>query len=221
MKHYKWTALCLVLLLLTLSCFLTACSDTVGSPATEPESTQAQQKQEAENDDGADKDGEAGTVTGGASDADDAAGSEDTAQQPDAQEPQAQTCTISIDCSTILDNMDKLKRGKEGLIPSDGILLAKTEVQYEEGDTVFTMLKRELKSRKMHYDFEGSGSSAYLTGLCNIYEFDCGKLSGWEFAVNGSFPSVGMGVYKLSPGDSVALIYTCDLGDDIGNHYDG
>ena len=131
------------------------------------------------------------------------------------------TCTISIDCSTILDNMDKLKRGKEGLIPSDGILLAKTEVQYEEGDTVFTMLKRELKSRKMHYDFEGSGSSAYLTGLCNIYEFDCGKLSGWEFAVNGSFPSVGMGVYKLSPGDSVALIYTCDLGDDIGNHYDG
>lgn len=220
MKHYKWTALCLVLLL-TLSCFLTACSDTVGSPATEPESTQAQQKQEAENDDGADKDGEAGTVTGGASDADDAAGSEDTAQQPDAQEPQAQTCTISIDCSTILDNMDKLKRGKEGLIPSDGILLAKTEVQYEEGDTVFTMLKRELKSRKMHYDFEGSGSSAYLAGLCNIYEFDCGKLSGWEFAVNGSFPSVGMGVYKLSPGDSVALIYTCDLGDDIGNHYDG
>ena len=218
MKHYKWTALCLVLLL-TLSCFLTACSDTVGSPATEPESTQAQQKQEAENDDGADKDGEAGTVTGGASDADDAAGSEDTAQQPDAQEPQ--TCTVSIDCSTILDNMDKLKRGKEGLIPSDGILLAKTEVQYEEGDTVFTMLKRELKSRKMHYDFEGSGSSAYLTGLCNIYEFDCGKLSGWEFAVNGSFPSVGMGVYKLSPGDSVALIYTCDLGDDIGNHYDG
>lgn len=220
MKHYKWTALCLVLLL-TLSCFLTACSDTVGSPATEPESTQAQQKQEAENDDGADKDGEAGTVTGGASDADDAAGSEDTAQQPDAQEPQTQTCTVSIDCSTILDNMDKLKRGKEGLIPSDGILLAKTEVQYEEGDTVFTMLKRELKSRKMHYDFEGSGSSAYLTGLCNIYEFDCGKLSGWEFAVNGSFPSVGMGVYKLSPGDSVALIYTCDLGDDIGNHYDG
>ena len=63
-------------------------------------------------------------MTGGASDADDAAGSEDTAQQPDAQEPQTQTCTISIDCSTILDNMDKLKRGKEGLIPSDGILLA-------------------------------------------------------------------------------------------------
>ena len=58
MKHYKWTALCLVLLL-TLSCFLTSCSDSVGSPATEPESTQAQQKQEAENDDGADKDGEA------------------------------------------------------------------------------------------------------------------------------------------------------------------
>ena len=240
MKHYKWTALCLVLLL-TLSCFLTACSDAAGSPAAEPENTQTQQKQEAENDDGGDKDGEPGTVTGGASDADDAAGSEDTArqpagdntakpvqaepdgntQQPDAQEPQAQTCTISIDCSTILDNMDKLERGKEGLIPSDGILLAKTEVQYEEGDTDFTMLKRELKSRKMHYDFEGSGSSAYLAGLCNIYEFDCGKLSGWEFTVNGSFPSVGMGVYKLSPGDSVALIYTCDLGDDIGNHYDG
>lgn len=238
MKHVKWTAL-LLALLLALSCFLTACGDTAGSPAAEPEDAQTQQAPEAKNEDSADKVGETGAATDDASD--EADGSGDTAQQPastdtvkpvqtepagntqqpDAQEPQTQTCTISIDCSTILDNMDKLERGKEGLIPSDGILLAKTEVQYEEGDTVFTMLKRELKSRKMHYDFEGSGSSAYLAGLCNIYEFDCGKLSGWEFAVNGSFPSVGMGVYKLSPGDSVALIYTCDLGDDIGNHYDG
>lgn len=242
MKHVKWTAL-LLALLLALSCFLTACGDTAGSPAAEPEDAQTQQAPEAQKD----EDAEQPSTADDAQDAEqvdsasDAAGSGDTAQQPAstdtvkpvqtepagntqqpaAQEPQAQTCTISIDCSTILDNMDKLERGKEGLIPADGILLAKTEVQYEEGDTVFTMLKRELQSRKMHYDFEGSGSSAYLAGLCNIYEFDCGKLSGWEFAVNGSFPSVGVGVYKLSPGDSVALIYTCDLGDDIGNHYDG
>lgn len=244
MKHVKWTAL-LLALLLALSCFLTACGDTAGSPAAEPEDAQTQQAPETQKDkdtaqaDAADDAQDAEHVDG-ASD-DDADGSGDTAQQPAstdtvkpvqtepagntqqpaAEEPQAQTCTISIDCSTILDNMDKLERGKEGLIPADGILLAKTEVQYEEGDTVFTMLKRELQSRKMHYDFEGSDSSAYLAGLCNIYEFDCGKLSGWEFAVNGSFPSVGVGVYKLSPGDSVALIYTCDLGDDIGNHYDG
>ena len=255
MKHMKWTALFLALLL-ALSCFLTACGDTAGSPAAEPEDAQTQQAPETQKDkdtaqaDAADDAQDAEPVDG-ASD-DDADGSGDTAQQPAstdtvkpvqtepagntqqpaqnpsgntqqpaAQEPQAQTCTISIDCSTILDNMDKLERGKEGLIPADGILLAKTEVQYEDGDTVFTLLKRELQSRKMHYDFEGSGSSAYLAGLCNIYEFDCGKLSGWEFAVNGSFPSVGVGVYKLSPGDSVALIYTCDLGDDIGNHYDG
>ena len=214
MKHVKWTAL-LLALLLALSCFLTACGDTAGSPAAEPEDAQTQQAPETQKDkdtaqaDAADDAQDAEHVDG-ASD-DDADGSGDTAQQP------ASTDTVKPVQTEPAGNTQQ----PAAEIPADGILLAKTEVQYEEGDTVFTMLKRELQSRKMHYDFEGSGSSAYLAGLCNIYEFDCGKLSGWEFAVNGSFPSVGVGVYKLSPGDSVALIYTCDLGDDIGNHYDG
>lgn len=145
-------------------------------------------------------------------------GDNETTQTP---EPQEQYCSLSIDCITILSNMDQLTRGKEGLVPSDGILLGKTQVKYEEGDTVYTLLKRELQSRKMHFEFQGSGSSAYLAGLCNLYEQDCGKLSGWEFTVNGTFPSVGLGVYKLSPGDTVALRYTCDLGNDIGDSYNG
>ena len=134
-----------------------------------------------------------------------------------APEPQVQYCTLSISCATILNNMDKLTPGTEALIPAGGVILGATQVVYEDGDTVYTLLKRELQSRYMHYEFTGSGSSAYLNGLCNIYEFDCGNLSGWEYAVNGSFPSVGMGAYTLKAGDTIALLYTCDLGADIGD----
>ena len=36
------------------------------------------------------------------------------------------TCTISITCKTILDNMDKVKESKKEIVPSDGIILDTT-----------------------------------------------------------------------------------------------
>ena len=148
-----------------------------------------------------------------------------TAQQDPAQDPQATgsdaqtgTCTLYISCATVLDNMDQLTKGKEGLIPDDGILLAETQVPLQEGDTVYTLLRRELMARKMHVEFEGSSSTAYIKAVGNLYEFDCGSLSGWKYSVNGEFPSVGAGGFTLSDGDQLAVLYTCDLGDDIGSN---
>lgn len=50
------------------------------------------------------------------------------------------TCTISITCKTILDNMDKVKESKKGIVPSDGIILDTTTVTFSEGESVFDVL---------------------------------------------------------------------------------
>ena len=41
------------------------------------------------------------------------------------------------------------------------------------------------------------------------------------YSVNGTFPNFGCGQYFLQPGDEIRLVYTCDLGADVGDHYQG
>lgn len=128
------------------------------------------------------------------------------------------TCTLSINCAAILENMDLLTPGKEILVPADGWLLAETEVEFAAGESVFDVLMRELRGRNMHFEYTISAlyGSAYVEGICNLYEYDCGELSGWEFAVNGEFMSCSCSEFILTPGDVVTWVYTCDLGADIG-----
>ena len=61
--------------------------------------------------------------------------------------------------------------------------------------------------------------SAYIEGIANLYEFDCGELSGWMYRVNGWFPNYGCSRYVLQDGDTVEWLYTCDLGEDVGGGY--
>ena len=39
------------------------------------------------------------------------------------------------------------------------------------------------------------------------------------YQVNGWFPSFSMGQFDVEPGDHIEIIYTCDLGDDVGDTY--
>ena len=59
-------------------------------------------------------------------------------------------------------------------------------------------------------------NSAYIEGIHNLYEFDCGELSGWMYRVNGWYPNYGCSRYQLKQGDVVEWRYTCDLGEDVG-----
>lgn len=140
-------------------------------------------------------------------------------EEPPNATPLAElTCTLSISCSTILDNLDKLAEGKESLIPENGWLFYATDIAFNDGDTVFDVLKRELKSRTMHLEFTSTPAlgTVYIEGICNIYEFDCGELSGWQYKVNGVFSGVGCSLSELSDGDVIEWMYTCDMGRDIG-----
>ena len=134
---------------------------------------------------------------------------------------QEYTCFLSVRCDTILNHMTWLDPEKIELVPTDGVIFAEREVAFYEGESVFDVLLREMKQNKIHMEYENTPiyNSAYIEGIANLYEFDCGELSGWMYKVNGWFPNYGCSRYQLMPGDRVEWVYTCDLGADVGGSY--
>lgn len=131
------------------------------------------------------------------------------------------TCTLSVRCDTILNNIGWLDSEKVDIVPKDGVVFAEKTVTFYEGESVFNLLVREMKRNKIHLEFENTPiyNSAYIEGIENLYEFDCGELSGWMYKVNGWFPNYGCSRYQLQAGDKVEWVYTCDLGNDVGGNY--
>lgn len=144
---------------------------------------------------------------------------ETTEQKP--TEEQTYTCTISINCDNILKNWNMLDKSKQSCVPADGWILKEVEVEFKKGQTVFDVLKdiTKKKSIQLEYSFTALYGSYYIEGIHNLYEFDCGELSGWEYCVNGKFPAFGCSKYVLKDGDKIEWKYTCDLGADVGNPY--
>lgn len=130
-------------------------------------------------------------------------------------------CTLSVSCATILDNEDKLNPDKKDIVPEDGIIFPSTEVVFYEGESVFNVLLREMKKNKIHMEFVMTPlyNSNYIEGIANLYEFDCGELSGWIYKVNGWVPNYGCSRYSLKDGDVIEWVYTCDLGRDVGAEF--
>lgn len=131
----------------------------------------------------------------------------------------ANSCTIEIRCDTILDNMENLKAGKEGYVPSNGKILTTVKVSFEAGETVFDVLKRvcSVSGIQLEYSWTPMYNSYYVEGINNLYEFDCGNESGWMYKVNGWFPNYGSSSYTLKDGDVIVWTYTCNgLGADVG-----
>lgn len=128
------------------------------------------------------------------------------------------TCTFSIECSTILNNLKDLDPDKRELVPSNGVILAPTKVTFYEGESVFDVLQRVCKEKGIHLESSWTPiyNSAYIEGIHNLYEFDCGELSGWMYRVNGWYPNYGCSRYQLVDGEKVEFRYTCDLGKDVG-----
>ena len=122
---------------------------------------------------------------------------ETTEQKP--TEEQTYTCTISINCDNILKNWNMLDKSKQSCVPTDGWILKEVEVEFKKGQTVFDVLKdiTKKKSIQLEYSFTALYGSYYIEGIHNLYEFDCGELSGWEYCVNGKFPAFGCSKYVL------------------------
>ena len=131
--------------------------------------------------------------------------------------PAGKTCYLTIECKTILGRMEDLTPGKESLIPSDGVILKRTAISFQDGETVFDVLCRATKQYGIHleYEFTPGFGSYYIEGIHNLYEFDCGAGSGWMYYVNSVKPNYGASKYTLSDGDEIQWRYTCDLGFDL------
>ncbi len=128
------------------------------------------------------------------------------------------TCTFVIECKTILDNKDKLKKGLEKYVPDDAVIFSKT-VGFDSGESVYDILRRicDENSIQMEASYTPAFSSYYVEGINNLYEFDCGQGSGWMYSVNGVFPNYGCSSYKPASNDKIAFRYTCELGYDLQN----
>ncbi|MCR4780882.1 MAG: DUF4430 domain-containing protein [Ruminiclostridium sp.] len=124
----------------------------------------------------------------------------------DSSSGTAGTVTLSIRCDTIVGRYDS------PYVPADGIILDTTEFGISEGETVYDILTRA--ARKYNIQLQ-AGANGYISGIGYLYEFDCGDLSGWIYHVNGDTPFMMCSEYKLSDGDRVEWLYTCDLGNDL------
>lgn len=136
--------------------------------------------------------------------------------------PDSETVTISIRCNTILDNYSELDLSlrSEEFVPSDGVILPPTEYVLRPGDTVFDILDRAVRYNRIQMEYQGadqnSYDSVYIQGIHYLYEFSCGPLSGWMYRVDGVYPNYGCSKYKLTNGQVIEWVYTCNLGKDVG-----
>jgi hypothetical protein len=141
-------------------------------------------------------------------------------QDVEVDKSKSLTVTLSVSAATILNHLDSFNEDKLEVLPKDGIIYKAQKVAFYEGESVFDVLLREMKKNKIHMEFEMTPiyNSNYIEGIHNIYEFDCGELSGWMYKVNGWFPNYGASRYALKDGDVVEWVYTCDLGRDVGGY---
>ena len=142
-------------------------------------------------------------------------------------------CTVTITCTTIKQNRSMLKKGKESFVPKSGVILDNAEVTFESGDTAFDVIQKACRENvctdnckycqksgiQLEYNYTPAFGTYYVEGIHQLYEKDCGNMSGWMFSVNGTFPTEGSSSYTVKPDDSIIFAYTCDMGDDIGNSY--
>ena len=139
-------------------------------------------------------------------------------------EPGQDTCTVTIVCDTILDNLDALDKEKAPYVPKDGVILPKTRVSFARGDSAFDVLQRVSTAADIQLESSWTPmyGSSYVEGINHLYEFDCGKESGWMYKVNGRFPNYGCSAYAVENGDDIVWCYTCaGLGADVGETWMG
>lgn len=119
-------------------------------------------------------------------------------------------CYVNVDCKDILGNMEDFVPEKTDILPKDGIILTDAEIEIYDGDTALSVTERALKEEKIHIDVLASSlGTSYIKGIGNIYEGDCGAMSGWSYKVNGESPDVGADNYIISAGDKIEWVYIC------------
>lgn len=135
----------------------------------------------------------------------------------------SEVVTLSITAKSLVKHPEKLKPELRRYVPKDGIILKQTKYVLRPKDTVFDVLQRATRQEKIQMEYQGGNEniykSAYIQGIQYLYEFSAGEGSGWMYKVNDLFPNVGVSKYKLKNGDVIEMVYTTDLGKDVGGAF--
>ncbi len=119
------------------------------------------------------------------------------------------SCTVTVECKSILNHMDDLKEGHEEFVPSDGYIINDYTYNGKPGDTAYDALKDACNSKNIKLTSEKTAYGIYISGINNLDEFDCGKQSGWMYKVNGKYPNTTCGNVTISENDSIIFEYVC------------
>lgn len=98
---------------------------------------------------------------------------------------------------------------------NDGIVANNVKVEYNAGDTVYTILKRYCDEKGIKYKIKKS-SGAYVSMIDGVEEFNFGAGSGWLYSVDGKFLSLSCDKAPVKQGSIVRWVYTTDLGKSEG-----
>ena len=134
---------------------------------------------------------------------------------PDENISQAiKECRITVECGEILKDEAEFSEDIIKNISEDGIIIKET-AKFDDGETAFDILKREITNNKIQIDFEKSPvyNSVYIKGIINIYEGDLGESSGWMFFVNGNLSETDASNYILNEGDDIVFSYVKDYNE--------
>ena len=127
----------------------------------------------------------------------------------------SETVFLTVRCDEALEHVGQMNVEllASGLLPSDGVILARTEYVLREGDSVYEILDRAMRHNRIPTEYVySSDGGVYVKGMGHLYEYDCGPLSGWSFSVNGEPAQSSCNRLELSDGDEIVWSYTCSLG---------
>ena len=116
--------------------------------------------------------------------------------------------SFRIECLRILDKPELLRDGLDEVIPENGIFFSGKR-RYKKGESVFDALSSICDKEGILLDSKYTPiyDTWYVSGIGNLYEFDCGGQSGWKYSVNGVLPGVGCSKYEIAPGDEIVFFY--------------
>lgn len=149
-------------------------------------------------------------------------GSSGNATAKPSQKPQQGTntdnkktynCTVTIDCSVILNNMGNLTDGKEAYVPSSGYILKDYSLKAKQGESVYSLLKRACDENNIPLNATDSGFGKYVYGINNLDQKDCGSESGWKYSVNGIYPGRSCDAEKIKSNTKIVWKYVIHVND--------
>ena len=119
------------------------------------------------------------------------------------------SCTLNVECKSILNNMDKLKDGHSEYVPANGYIIKGYKYTAKAGFTAYDALKKACEDNDIKLTAKSSMYGTYVSGINNIDEFDCGSQSGWMYSINGNRPNVSASSQRVTDGDEITFEYVC------------